>query len=596
MLTRVDVTFSEPVAGVDAGSLLINGSPAEGVSGSLAGPYTFEFTQPVSSPVQVSWALNHGIHDLSGRMNALGAGTWSYTLDGSGAQTNVVISEIMYHPSPEMPEPIEREWIELYNKGSVAVNLHGWRLSSGMDFAFTNISIPANGYLVVAANLAAFQAQYPGVQNVVGDWEGKLSNNGDTINLRNALDDVVTSVSYASQGDWGRRLRGRGERQVTSLTRSGTTATATVFGHNMRTGDHVKIYGADQSAYNVQDATITLTSSSTFTYTISGSPATPATGVIICRQLTDQGVNRRGWSWSSLADGLGRSMELINVNMPQKHGQNWAPSAVLYGTPGGPNSVVVANTAPIILDVQHYPLVPRSGETITISARVLDETNRELSAAFYWRNASTTSPGNFTSVQMFDDGAHGDGVANDGIFGASLPPQGNQTVIEFYVGASDMLGNQRTWPAPALDPTDAPIQQANALLQVDDSTYSGTQPFYRIIMTETERAELRANHDAAGDCNATMNATFITIEGAESLLRYNTGIRNRGAGSRTAWPMNYRVGFVNDNRWKGVRSVHLNSQNDLFAGGGSGAWGARANGCRAWAPGAGSGQWRQSRL
>jgi hypothetical protein len=67
---------------------------------------------------------------------------------------------------------------------------------------------------------------------------------------------------------------------ITSITRSGTTATATVGSTAaLATGDTLLIQGADQSSYNVQ-ATITVTNSTHFTYTVSGSPVTPATGTL----------------------------------------------------------------------------------------------------------------------------------------------------------------------------------------------------------------------------------------------------------------------------------------------------------------------------
>ena len=67
---------------------------------------------------------------------------------------------------------------------------------------------------------------------------------------------------------------------VTSITRSSSTATVTTAtAHGMSTGDTVSIKGASQSEYN-GEFTITVTSSTTFTYTVSGSPATPATGTI----------------------------------------------------------------------------------------------------------------------------------------------------------------------------------------------------------------------------------------------------------------------------------------------------------------------------
>jgi uncharacterized phage protein gp47/JayE len=65
-----------------------------------------------------------------------------------------------------------------------------------------------------------------------------------------------------------------------SLTRSGSTATATTLSnHNLATGLSVTIAGAGQAEYNIT-ATITVISNTQFTYTVSGTPASPATGTI----------------------------------------------------------------------------------------------------------------------------------------------------------------------------------------------------------------------------------------------------------------------------------------------------------------------------
>ena len=65
---------------------------------------------------------------------------------------------------------------------------------------------------------------------------------------------------------------------VTSITRAGTTATATTASaHNFVTGQSVTIAGATQTQYN-GTFTITVASATTFTYTVAGGPATPATG------------------------------------------------------------------------------------------------------------------------------------------------------------------------------------------------------------------------------------------------------------------------------------------------------------------------------
>jgi hypothetical protein len=72
---------------------------------------------------------------------------------------------------------------------------------------------------------------------------------------------------------------------VASITRSGSTATFTAStNHDLVTGDQVIISGATQTEYN-GTFTVTVTGNTTFTYTVSGTPATPATGTIIANQV-----------------------------------------------------------------------------------------------------------------------------------------------------------------------------------------------------------------------------------------------------------------------------------------------------------------------
>jgi len=90
------------------------------------------------------------------------------------SRAEVVINEIMYHPSSEN---VAEEYIEVHNKGTNTVSLDGWRFSKGVTFTFSNnVTLASGGYLVVAADREAFQAKYPNVTNVVGDWLGVLSN------------------------------------------------------------------------------------------------------------------------------------------------------------------------------------------------------------------------------------------------------------------------------------------------------------------------------------------------------------------------------------------------------------------------------------
>ena len=71
---------------------------------------------------------------------------------------------------------------------------------------------------------------------------------------------------------------------VTSITRAGATATVTTTAaHGLSSGALVNIRGASQTEYN-GDFTITVTGGSTFTYAVTGTPASPATGTILANQ------------------------------------------------------------------------------------------------------------------------------------------------------------------------------------------------------------------------------------------------------------------------------------------------------------------------
>lgn len=333
----------------------------------------------------------------------------------------VKINEIMHHPASQNPN---EQWVELYNNGTNAVNLQGWHFSKGVNYTFPAVTLPPDGYLVVAADLNAFTNPYPAVANVVGSWVGRLSFGGEEIELSDAQDQRVDDVIYSDGGDWGVRLQGSGAKQALGITRSATTATVTLLG-NYNNGDRMIISGADQPEYNGTNTISGVIKDggspfpcTTFNYTVSGAPQTPVTGVIVCRQITD--VGRTGWAWSSPSDGLGKSLELRNPNLSNQYGQNWQGSLVSGGTPGSANSVLATNTAPLILETKHHPLVPSSTNSVTITARILDEHTNDLTVILHWR-VDAANPGAFTATPMLDDGQHNDGLAGDGFYGGYRP-------------------------------------------------------------------------------------------------------------------------------------------------------------------------------
>lgn len=122
----------------------------------------------------------------------------------------VVINEIHYDPDLNTERV---EFLELYNSGGAAVDLSGWRIDEAVDYLFpAGASIPADGYLVIAEDFAAFQAKFGFTP--YGQWEvgDKLSNDGETIELRDASNTLVDVVSYRpgfpwpTTGEWGSSL------------------------------------------------------------------------------------------------------------------------------------------------------------------------------------------------------------------------------------------------------------------------------------------------------------------------------------------------------------------------------------------------------
>ena len=79
-ITQATVTFSQPVSGVDAADLLVNGVSASSVTGSNA-VYTFAFVQPSEGVVALTWRSDHGIANFetppkSFDESAAGASWW----------------------------------------------------------------------------------------------------------------------------------------------------------------------------------------------------------------------------------------------------------------------------------------------------------------------------------------------------------------------------------------------------------------------------------------------------------------------------------------------------------------------------------------
>ncbi len=123
----------------------------------------------------------------------------------AGAQ--LVISEIMYNP--DVPPGVavadndDLEFIEFHNIGGVPLDLSGSKLAGIPAFEFAAGTIIAPGELIViVSNEAAFRQRYGIGFPVVGEYEGRLSNNGEDVELLDAANQMIARVPYDDSPPW----------------------------------------------------------------------------------------------------------------------------------------------------------------------------------------------------------------------------------------------------------------------------------------------------------------------------------------------------------------------------------------------------------
>ena len=261
-----------------------------------------------------------------------------------------------------------------------------------------------------------------------------------------------------------------------------------------------------------------------------------------------------GWIWDERHDGGGHSLELRNPWASNKRGQNWTASAQPKGTPGTQNSAYTTDIAPFIKDVSHSPAIPTSSDSVIILAEIEDDTEAAPANAYLrWR---LDGQGTFQQTPMLDDGLADDGKAGNLVYGATIPAQADNSIIEFYVQADD--GNlTRTWPSHTnYDPTE---RGANALYMVSGTHASmdtSKIPDYLLVMTQAEYTKRVSQVNKLS--NAMVNATLITTFEGRSEVRYQIGLRFRGSGSRDNNPKPYRVDIPGETPWEGITSMNLN--------------------------------------
>ncbi len=148
----------------------------------------------------------------------------------------------------------------------------------------------------------------------------------------------------------------------------------------------------------------------------------------------DQVDYQLGFPWPTVGNaipynnpGTGHSIQLINSSLDNDLAGSWRSASP---TPAAFNqSVYLNNTPPLIRQVAHSPKQPKSGETVTITAKVTDSDG--VSGATL--QCQIVDPGEYININdsqydsswfniaMHDDGLNGDETAGDDIYTAQVP-------------------------------------------------------------------------------------------------------------------------------------------------------------------------------
>ncbi len=140
------------------------------------------------------------------------------TVFAGSARAQIVLNELMPDPASDWSptdgneeyDSLEDEWVEIFNAGSEAIDITGWRLrdavsDSSWRFGFEGVLEPCEFFVVYGNEAYQWEDENGYAKNGLS-----MNNAGDTITLVSAdLATVVDLVTYTSQniGDdrsWGR--------------------------------------------------------------------------------------------------------------------------------------------------------------------------------------------------------------------------------------------------------------------------------------------------------------------------------------------------------------------------------------------------------
>ncbi len=161
------------------------------------------------------------------------AGKWSAIQEASyrvglepATSDNILITELMV--DPENPNEAEEaaefstsnfEYIEFHNPTDVAVDLGELRFTAGIDYIFAEGDVTTLGpkaYGVIVNDRAAFAMRNGEGLPVLGEYNKKLRNGGEHLEISDGSYEPIVSVTYSNDPPWPENISGEGHSLVRS--------------------------------------------------------------------------------------------------------------------------------------------------------------------------------------------------------------------------------------------------------------------------------------------------------------------------------------------------------------------------------------------
>ena len=515
-----------------------------------------------------------------------GSNEWYATADSTPSALNepfihdqIVINEIMFDPPSNQ---VRAEYIEILNRSKQTIDLSGWRFTEGVSFVFPlDTELKAGDFLVIAADLD-WLTDVHGKISALGNYSGRLSNNGELLRLEDQWGNLADEVDYRVGGEWPEISNGGGSSlelthpntdnnfgsawQASDESSKSQWQTYRYQGRYAQrdssgsTSDYKEIY-----FHLVNDGHVMLKDVN-FRRTRDGVNLIKTGNVMSTNNRSATGWLAQGTHWQTRIDGNG-NLNIISDgrgdNRPNrveiditdirrnddceirfqarwKAGSSrlifstWdhsiansflIPIPENLGTPGARNSRARSSAPAQLARLNHSPAVPTTRDDVTISADVVSTEPLDYVRVYHRRDNSNNN-GSWSFEEMHDDGATGGDLADaDGRFtGLVTTHKQNRAIVQFYVEARTQSGNIIRLPRNA--------PELPGLYIVDTRSPNTDLRTMRFVVSAFDMGAIsggesrKYNYKFPRLANHYFNSTFISNE---EDIYYNTSIRHTGS-------------------------------------------------------------------